>query len=182
MPEALAVVFALAYLVLAVRESRWCWPAGMASTAIYLVLVYRAALYMQAALQIFYLGVAAYGWWHWDKARCPPRITTWPPVAHAAAAAATFGLSATTGAWFAATTDAALPYLDSFITWGSILATWMVARKILENWVYWFVLDALSIYLYLSRGLALTAGLFGLYLVLVVVGFRTWRRRMGEAA
>ena len=98
-----------------------------------------------------------------------------------AALAGVLALSAVSGAWLTASTAAALPYLDSFIAWGSILTTWMVARKILENWLYWFVIDSLSIYVYLSRGLLLTAALFGVYLVLVVIGLRTWRRRLRES-
>ncbi len=74
--------------------------------------------------------------------------------------------------------QAALPYIDSFTTWGAIVTTWMVTRKILENWIYWFVIDAVSVYLYVSRGLFLTAVLFLIYLVLIVIGYRTWRRDM----
>jgi nicotinamide mononucleotide transporter len=77
-------------------------------------------------------------------------------------------------------TEAAMPYLDSFTTWGAIVTTWMVARKILENWIYWFVIDSVSVYLYISRELYLTSGLFLLYLVLIVIGYRAWRRSMAE--
>ena len=69
-----------------------------------------------------------------------------------------------------------LPYIDSFTTWGSILTTWMVAKKLLENWLYWLVIDSVSIYLYLERGLFLTAALFAVYLVIVVFGYRRWHR------
>jgi nicotinamide mononucleotide transporter len=74
--------------------------------------------------------------------------------------------------------DAALPHLDSLTTWGAVVATYMVARKILENWVYWFVIDAVSVGLYLNRGLFLTALLFVGYLVLIVIGYRSWRASM----
>ena len=73
-------------------------------------------------------------------------------------------------------TDAAFPYFDAFVTVSSIVTTYMVARKILENWVYWLVVDSLSMYLYLERGLYLYAGLFALYLVLVVIGLVRWHR------
>ena len=79
-------------------------------------------------------------------------------------------------------TDAALPLLDSFTTWGSILTTWMVTRKILENWLYWLVIDSVSIYLYLDRGLHLTAMLFVAYLVIVVFGYRKWLRHYRETS
>jgi nicotinamide mononucleotide transporter len=71
-------------------------------------------------------------------------------------------------------TDAAFPYFDSFTTVAAIVTTYMVARKVLENWLYWFVIDSISVYLYLARGLTLTALLFVLYLVLIVIGWRRW--------
>jgi nicotinamide mononucleotide transporter len=178
--EAVAVALALAYLVLAIRENRWCWPAGMASTAIYLVVMYRAALYMETALQVFYLAVSVYGWRHWGRERHTLPITSWPLSTHALALALLFALSVVSGAWLASATDAAFPYLDSFIAWGSVVTTWMVARKVFENWAYWFVIDSAAIFVYLNRGLTLTAVLYGVYLVLVLVGWRAWRQHMQQ--
>ena len=74
-------------------------------------------------------------------------------------------------------TDAALPYLDSFTTWGSLVTTWMVARKVLENWLYWLVIDSVSIYLYIDRELYLTALLFAAYVVIVIIGYVKWSQR-----
>jgi nicotinamide mononucleotide transporter len=73
-------------------------------------------------------------------------------------------------------TNAAYPYLDAFVTVSSVVTTYMVARKILENWLYWLVVDSLSLYLYVQRGLYFYVGLFAVYLVLVVIGFVRWRR------
>ena len=177
--EVAAVLLAIAYLVLAIRQSLWCWAAAFASTAIYLVLMYRAQLYMESGLQIFYLGMAVYGWYRWGHGPGPDNqlpVTTWGISQHAFAIAAVLVLSLISGAALAALSDAALPYLDSFTTWGAIVTTWMVARKVLENWLYWFVIDAVSIYLYASRELYLTALLFALYLVMIVFGFLAWRR------
>ncbi len=83
-------------------------------------------------------------------------------------------LSAGSGLALQYWTDAALPFLDSFTTWGSVLTTWMVARKILENWLYWLLIDSVSIYLYLDRGLTLTAVLFLAYLIIALFGYRQW--------
>ena len=91
-------------------------------------------------------------------------------------------LSLASGRLLELNTAAALPYLDSFITWASLLTTWMVARKVLENWLYWFVIDSLSLGAFVSRGLYLTAALFALYLVLIVIGYRAWYRSMHKAA
>jgi nicotinamide mononucleotide transporter len=192
--EAAAVLLAIAYLALAIRQSRWCWPAAIASTAIYVVLMYRARLYLESALQVFYIGVAVYGWWCWARgdnqgeiegsngADGPGggamRVRTWQPRAHFLLVTGIVLLSALSAVLLKTYTAAALPLLDSFTTWGSIAATWMVARKLLENWLYWFVIDAVSVYIYLNRGLPLTAALFVLYLVMIVVGFRAWRKSM----
>lgn len=188
--EAMGVALAIAYLVLAIRENPWCWPAGMASSAIYLALFFGKTLYMESALQLFYIGIAVYGWRRWLGGRgsggretretpAPVPITSWGAREHVLALAVVGALTLANGAVLAAHTPAALPYLDSLVAWGSVVTTWMVARKVLENWLYWFVIDALSAYVYASRGLWLTAALFAAYLVLIVIGYATWRRHMG---
>ena len=85
-------------------------------------------------------------------------------------------LSLVNGYWLSHHTSAAWPYVDSFMTWASVITTWMVARKILENWIYWMVIDSLSIPLYINRGLYLTAILFVGYVIIVVFGYLGWRR------
>lgn len=175
--EALAVALGVAYLLLAVRESLWCWYAAFFSTAIYLWLFWQVSLPMESALQLYYLVMAVYGWYQWRHGGAqatPLSISTWGARQHGVAIAAILLASAVSGALLTRYTDAALPYLDSFTTWGSILTTWMVARKVLENWVYWLVIDSASIWLYLERGLLMTAGLFAVYLVIVLFGWRQW--------
>jgi nicotinamide mononucleotide transporter len=173
-----AVAFALAYLVLAIRQSQLCWPAAMISVALSLVLFYDARLYMEAALQVFYFAIAIYGWYQWrlgGTGHTGVAITLWSARTHAVVIVAVIALSASFGAALAARTDAALPYADSFTTIGALVATYMVARKVLENWIYWFVLDSVSVFVYVARELYLYAALFVLYLVLIVIGYRRWR-------
>ena len=175
--EVAAVLLGIAYLLLAMRESLWCWYAAFVSTAIFLWLFWRVGLLMESALQVYYLAMAVYGWWHWRHgtvAGDPLPISRWSGRQHAAAIAGIVTASLASGALLASHTSAALPYLDSFTTWGSILTTWMVARKILENWLYWLVIDSVSIYLYLDRALYLTALLFAAYVVIVLFGYRQW--------
>ena len=175
--EAVAVTLGVVYLLLAMRESLWCWAAAFISTGIFLVLFWRVGLLMESALQVYYLVMAVYGWWQWQHGgagHAQLAISRWRSRHHLAALAAVLLASAASGALLERYTDAALPYLDSFTTWGSILTTWMVTRKILENWLYWLVIDSVSIYLYLDRGLYLTAGLFVLYLIIVLFGYRKW--------
>lgn len=175
--EAAAVMLAITYLVLIIRQNPWGWPAAIASAAIYTVLMGQAGLYMQSALQGFYIAMAVYGWWNWrrgdDEGELP--IVRWSARDHIAPLGLILALGLLTGAWLNAYSDAVLPWVDATTAWGAIVTTWMVARKVLQNWHYWFVIDAASIYLYAHQGLWLTAILFGAYLVLIVIGYRQWR-------
>ena len=183
--EVLAVVLAVAYLVLAIRQNIWCWAAAAVSTVLYLFIMFQSRLYMESVLQLFYLVMAVYGWYSWShpaKGESELKVTTWPLRLHLFAIASVLVLVYISGDLLARYSDAALPHLDSFTTWGAIVATFMVARKVLENWLYWFVIDAVSIGLYLNRDLFFTAALFGAYLVMIVIGYRSWRASMREQA
>jgi nicotinamide mononucleotide transporter len=133
--EALAVALALAYLVLAIRESVWCWAAGIASTAIYLALFFAARLYAESVLQVFYIGVSVYGWRQWSQPAGDLPVVTWTLAQHARALGVIALLAGASGAALAAYTHAALPDLAAFVAWASVITTWMVARKVLENWL-----------------------------------------------
>ncbi len=174
--EVIAVTLGIAYLLLAMRESRWCWHAAFVSTAIFLVLFWQVNLLMESALQVYYLIMAGYGWWQWGSRSdgSELQISTWSLRNHLFAIAGVVLASLTSAALLSVYTHAALPLLDSFTTWGSIVTTWMVTRKILENWLYWLLIDSVSIYLYIERELYLTAALFVAYLVIVIFGYRKW--------
>jgi nicotinamide mononucleotide transporter len=177
--EATAVAFGVAYLVLAIRQNPWCWGAALVSVLLSLVLFFEARLYMESALQVFYAFMAVYGWQQWRHGgdhHVGVVVTTWSPRRHGVAIASIVVASAAFGYALSVSSDAALPYLDSFTTIAALVTTYMVARKILENWIYWFVIDAVSVHLYLSRGLPLYAALFVVYLVMIVIGFRRWLR------
>ncbi|SDK38267.1 nicotinamide riboside transporter PnuC [Microbulbifer yueqingensis] len=175
--EIAAVILALAYLVLAMQEKISCWYAAFVSTAIYLFLFWDVSLLMESALQVFYLAMAVYGWWQWRhhaERQRDLQIHCWSLRRHLLAIGGVGVLTLVFGYLLQANTSAALPYLDSFTTWGAVVTTYMVTRKVLENWIYWFVIDGASIYLYLDRELYLTALLFLVYVILVVVGFIQW--------
>jgi len=177
--EALAAALGLAYLLLAVRRNLLCWLCAFVSTAIYLAIFARAALYMQALLQIFYLAMAVYGFIEWRRGRTEAgelAIQSWTAPQHVVAALTVAAATTLNGWLLARYTDAAAPYLDSFITWSSVITTWMVARRVIENWLYWIVVDGLAAYLYLTQGLLATTLLFVIYLGVVVRGFVVWRR------
>jgi nicotinamide mononucleotide transporter len=181
--EAAGVLFSVLYLVLAIRESLWCWPAAFISSVLTVIVLFEARLYSESALNVFYAAMAVYGWYQWryggqgpggEAAALP--IGVWPLARHAAVLAA-IGLAGAAIGWLLHRfTPAAFPYADSCVTVASIVTTYMVARKILENWLYWFVIDGVSLYLYVLRGLDLYALLFALYLVLIVIGWYRWQR------
>jgi nicotinamide mononucleotide transporter len=189
--EAAGVLFGLAYLVLAIRENLWCWPAAFISSVLTVVVMMGAKLYAEAALNVFYAGMAVYGFMQWRyggrrHGRNELPIGTWPMRTHVLAIVASLVASAAVGWWLSNRTDAAFPYADALVTVGSVVTTYMVARKVLENWLYWLVIDALAATLYFARELYLYFGLFVLYLVLVVIGWlrwhRDWRSQRGVAA
>jgi nicotinamide mononucleotide transporter len=175
--EVCAVIFAIAYVLLAIKESIWCWPAALISTLIYVFLFFDVNLYMESALQLFYIIMAIYGWIMWRKqsnSNDNLLITIWPVSKHLIAVTLICLMVLFSGFILQKNTDAAYPWLDSFTTWGAIVATWMVTKKILENWIYWFVIDSAAIYLYLQRELYLTALLFLIYVILCIIGYQQW--------
>ena len=177
--ELLAVVFAVAYLVLAVRENSLCWYAAGISTLIFLFIFWNVKLYMESGLQIYYLAMAFYGWYQWRGAQTETvslRVSKWRAKQHIVALALIATLTFISGSLLNSGTDANLPYLDSFTTWASVVTTFMVARKILENWFYWLVIDSVSIYLYLDRELYFTSLLFAIYIVIIFFGWFAWNR------
>jgi nicotinamide mononucleotide transporter len=175
--EAASVALGLAYSVWAIRRSRWCWVAGGLSSAILIYLSLIARLPMQAALQVYYVVISVYGWWHWtreEEKQGTLAVTTWPLRWHLAACAAVVLISALTGHWLATRTQAAWPFLDSLTTWGSLYATWLQARVKLENWLYWICIDSMLGFLFGTRGLYFVALLSVVYLGVSAVGFIRW--------
>lgn len=175
--EMLAVLLALAYLLLAVKERIECWYFAFVSTAIYIFLFWDVNLLMESALQVYYLAMAVYGWWQWQKqgdAKQSVTIHTWSLKQHGLAITLIVVLASVSGYFLSENSSAALPYLDSFTTVGAVVTTYMVARKVLENWLYWIAVDGVSIYLYIDRELYLTAILFVLYVIIVIIGFMKW--------
>lgn len=175
--ETLAVLFAVTYLLLAVKQDVKCWFAAIISSTLYFFIMYKAGLYMEAWLQIFYIVMAFYGIQQWtvtNNNQSKFIVRSWRWNTHFWVIAIIIILAIITGLLLEKFTNAALPFLDGLTTWGAIITTYMVAKRLLENWIYWFVIDMISIYLFLSRGLFLTAILFCIYLVIIFFGYRSW--------
>ena len=182
--EWLAVAAAVLYLLLAIRQSIWCWAFALVSTALYSWIFLEARLYMESVLNVYYFAVALYGWYAWSGDPATSEVltvTTRPLGFHATALAILLLLAAINGYLLESRTDAEFPYVDSFTTWGAMWTTWLVARKVFENWIYWFVIDGISVAVYWARDLELTAALFVVYLLMIPFGMLSWFRSMQES-
>ena len=180
--EITAVIFAILYLILAVKQNILCWIAGIISSVLYFFIMQKAGLYMEAYLQVFYVVMGIYGWSQWSAsiASNPSFIVnTWSKYQHMIAISIILALSLLSGFLLERYTDAALPFLDALVSWGAVVATYMVAKKLLENWIYWFVIDATSIFLFIERGLWLSAVLFATYVVIIFFGYQSWNKVRG---
>lgn len=178
--ELLAIVLALAYLVLAAHQSQWCWLAAAVSCSIYAELMWSVRLYMEAGLQIAYVGLAGYGWWQWrygvgQRAAAQQAGYSWRW--HAVMLLLMASISVLVALLLARYTDADAVWLDSFTTVFSLFATWLLTRKLFSNWLYWLVIDGVYVYLYASKGFVATGGLYVAYLVLVLYAMWQWQRQ-----
>lgn len=181
--EPTAVILAIAYLLLAIKQNISCWFAAFFSSLLYFFVMYSAGLYMEAGLQIFYCIMAVYGWTQW-RITLPGNskflVKTWNRDQHIKAILLIILLAIVSGWALEKFTNAALPFLDSLTTWGAIVTTYMVAKRLLENWIYWFVIDTISVFLFYSRGLMLTSILFLVYLIIIYFGYKSWVQMKDE--
>lgn len=175
--EGVGAALAIAYLLLALKQNKLCWFAWIASSILYLYVMYQAGLYMESLLQVFYLCMGFYGLSQWTKTinnNQNTYVDIWSIGNHIFAISLIIVLSFLSGILLSNFSNAALPFIDAFTTWGAIVASYMVAKKILENWIYWFVIDFISVFIFASRGLYFTSALFVTYLVIIYFGYKSW--------
>jgi nicotinamide mononucleotide transporter len=182
--ELIAAALAVAYLLLAIRQRIECWAAAFVSSCLYVWVLFTARLYMESLLNAFYAAMAVYGFWQWRRGGegTALAVSRWPLLRHAAGVLGVLCLSAISSYFLGRFTPAAWPLMDSMVAWSSVFATFLVTRKVYENWHWWLVIDSVSLCLYFSRHLYLTVLLFAAYLVLIVIGMRQWRRTLPAAA
>ena len=183
--EILAVVFGIISVYLSTRENIWSWPTALINVGLYFVVFYEAKLYADMGLQAVYFALSLYGWYEWlygGENRTE---------LHVSRASRTLGVrlvvigvvcAATLGTALARLTDAALPYLDSATTSTSLIAQWMMTRKILENWAVWMVVDVVYVGMFIFKKLYLTAGLYSVFFVLAAMGYVQWKRSLTARA
>lgn len=185
--EIIGTILGVIGVGLMIRQNIWGWPVGLVQVAVYAWVFFGAKLYSDAILQVCFFIIQGYGWWHWLRHRHTGAHSDLPVTRLGAAARAswlTAGAFATAG-WgtlMHRTTDAALPYWDAFILIFSLIAQWLQARKILENWAGWMIVNVIAIGVYWAKDLRLTSGLYLVFLGLAVAGHRAWRRSMPAGA
>lgn len=166
---------------LATRENIWNWPFGVLNAGFYIVVFGGAGLYSDTGLQIVYFVLSFYGWWHWvygGTVRAPVVVT------RTSRRVASVLLLIALATWLILYTitsripGAKLPLLDAALVALSLVAQWMMTRKLLENWTLWAVLDAVYVGLFIARGLRLTAVLYAVFLVLAILGHHEWKRSL----
>lgn len=177
--EIIAVTFGLVSVWLTTREHIVSWPTAIVNVAIFFFLFWKARLYADAVLQLFYLSLSVYGWWAWLRAG--------PDHSALHVSRATrrhwvigipifliFGLGL--GVILDKYTDSPVPFFDALLTSASLVAQWMMTRKILENWIVWIAANLVYVPLMFVRGLPFTAIQYTVFTVLAVQGYRSWKR------
>lgn len=165
------------------REKVWCWPVGIVSVLLFVVVFYRARLYGAMGLQVVYVFLAAYGWYAWARGgddhgalRVSRASLTALAASCGAGAAATLALAF----WLGTHTDEALPLADAATTAFSLVAQWMQTRKLIENWWIWLVVDVVYVGMNLAQALYWTAGLYAVYCGLALAGLVEWRKSLAS--
>jgi nicotinamide mononucleotide transporter len=178
--ETAGVVTGAACVMLVVRRSIWNFPVGILSCAAYLVFFADGRLYADAGLQVLFIALGIHGWVAWARGRTNAEPVRRLPLGELTALAAAFP-----AVWLALTrllehVNGAAPVYDAFVTTLSLVAQWLLNRRYVESWLGWIVVDQVSVVLFWSRGMYLTAGLYALFLAMCVAGLVEWRRTLGE--
>ncbi|HSU17870.1 nicotinamide riboside transporter PnuC [Longimicrobium sp.] len=182
--EWIAVVFGIVSVYLSVREKIWSWPTAIVSVSLYIYVFFGVRLYADMGLQVYFLAISFYGWWNWLYGGANhtelhvTRISTRSAVMLTGIGIiATAALSHVLGTY----TQAAIPWADSALAVASLIAQYLMTRKVLENWAIWVAVDVGSIAMYVYKGLYPTTFLYAVYLVLATMGWFEWKRSLKAA-
>jgi len=183
--EIFGVITGLLFLYFEIKENYFMWPLGLITSALYFVIFFRTKFYADMSLQIYYIIISIYGWYFWtkggktDKKQDVPITKLNFKITIILIIISVILFSAFSNILIKYT-DSPIPYWDSFTTALSIIATWMLTRKIIEQWLLWIVVDAVSMLLYIYKGLYLTAILFLIYTILAVIGYLQWKKTFNK--
>jgi len=179
--EALGAIIGILYIFFSIRQNIFTWPTGILTSALYVLVFFQSKLYAMMGLQVYYVFISIYGWYYWLKGAKNKEVGK-TPVIRISQKVFIWLTPITIATYFTILyilknfTDSPIPYMDSLITSLSIIATWMLARKIIENWLVWILVDAVSVGLYFYRGLWATTILFLVYTIMAVAGYFEWRK------
>jgi nicotinamide mononucleotide transporter len=181
--ELIGTVTGIAGVWLAARENMWTWPVGLISVTMQVIVFLQARLYADMGLNLFYAVTSIYGWYYWlhggdQRVELPVSRVGWKELSLLCLAGAvfTFGL----GYLLENFTDADLSYIDSATTGVSLVGYWLLARKYIENWVVWIVVDSAYVGVYYYKGLYLFSGMFFLFLILAAYGYLAWKKSLRQ--
>jgi len=177
--EVFAALLGIAYVILATKESQWCWPLAFISTLIYTILFWQGQLPMQALLNFYYMGMAIYGYLLWRQHGNTEDnlvITRWSRSQQIIFLAIGTILTLATAYYLESINASQSPYLDAGVTVFSVLNTLLMARKILQNWLYWIIIDTAAIVLYAQTGYYATVVMYSVYLILAIIGYIRWKK------
>jgi len=184
--EVLGVVTSLVYLYFSVRQIIWLWPFGIISSALFILIFFNSKFYADMGLQVYYLGVSIYGWIYWSRGAVDQNEKSTLPVCRISRQQAMVltvtGIVIMLGIVYVLRnfTDSDVPWGDGFTTAGSIIATWMLARKVLEHWLVWVVVDSVAAGLYFYKGLYPSFLLYLIFTIIAVVGYFQWKKSLSE--
>ncbi len=181
--ELLGLFFGLLYILLSIKQNIWCWPVGFITSALYVYVFFVTKFYADMGLQVYYLMVSVYGWYHWmfgakSKKQDDLKISKTNIKLAIYLFLATSILFIIISYILVNYTDSEIPYWDAFTTAASFVATWMLARKIIEHWIIWVVVNSVSLGLYIYKGLYPTVILFAVYTVLAILGYIEWKKKL----
>lgn len=181
--EVFGALTGIIYVVLEIRQSIWLWPLGLITSGIYVWVFFSTGFYADMGLQGYYVLISIYGWYWWLRGAKKSDSGTLPVVhikLKPAAVLLLVFLFLFAAIWYILTdyTDSSVPLGDAFTTALSIVATWMLARKMIEHWILWVVADIVSMGLYIYKGLYPTVVLFAVYTLMAVIGYREWRKTL----
>ncbi len=177
--EVIASLLGIGYVILAAKESQWCWPLAFISTLIYTVLFWEGQLPMQALLNVYYMVMAVYGfllWRHHGQTENDLAISKFSWLHQVMFLLIGSALTYSTALYLESIDASQSPLLDAGVTVFSVLNTILMARKVLQNWLYWIVIDAAAIVLYAQTGYYATIVMFSVYLILAFVGYLNWMK------
>ncbi|MDX9947151.1 MAG: nicotinamide riboside transporter PnuC [Bacteroidales bacterium] len=205
--EVFGAITGIIYVFLEIRQNIWLWPVGLVTSAVYIIVFFTTKFYADMSLQGYYLVMSIMGWYWWvrgtghvaqggelraqgagnktggprDEETEGLQVTRLKPVTGLLLTAVFILLYS--GVWFILSrfTDSPVPEWDSFITSLSVVATWMLARKIYEHWYLWILVNAASVVIFVARGLYPTVILYAVYLAMSFLGLKIWKKSLPES-